>query len=412
LREPAIHPNFALSIRVHAFSAGRENDSPPSVEGHAMVRFPRHARVYVALAMLMLLAGLVWTARVDSPRTVLAQDAPFDCSGIVFNGSFEDPVYPGGGYGPPAAGWGDGHFRVHNQDQPAHSGNLSAILLVGSFLSQQLDTDTLQAGDTITISLWHIGGVSLTLGSSSLNATYEGANDWEAAAISYTLVSNSEPVTLRVDRGNVSFQRVDTVTASCSRAAPTETPTETPTNTPTETPIPTNTPTQTPSPTATSTPTETPVPTAISTPTETPADPIPDTTITITGDPRFPIAGSARIPGYDDLTFTPRTPPVIGTVVVNPDGSFTYTAPVTLATGDTFTVLATAPNGETAVVTVVITFELDKTIPTYGEIKPGGPGSGGGTGGDPVDARSSVDPDDDDNPQSTSTPSDGRVQQP
>jgi hypothetical protein len=78
-----------------------------------MIIFPRHARVCLALAMLALLAGLVWTARVDTPRAVLAQDVPFDCSGIVTNGSFEHPVVPPHVHGPEATGW-IGEHQVRN----------------------------------------------------------------------------------------------------------------------------------------------------------------------------------------------------------------------------------------------------------------------------------------------------------
>jgi hypothetical protein len=82
-----------------------------------------------------------------------------------------------------------------------------------------------------------------------------------------------------------------------------------------------------------------------------------------------------------------------------------------MATGDSFTVLATAPDGETAVVTVVVSFEVDPTVSTKGTVKPGGTGNGG----NPDDARSpggtvpTAVPSDEDDDQSDD---DGRVERP
>jgi hypothetical protein len=46
-------------------------------------------------------------------------------------------------------------------------------------------------------------------------------------------------------------------------------------------------------------------------------------------------------------------------------------------TGDQFTVLATAPGGNTATITVTIAYAIDPAVPSYGTVKPGGTGSGG-----------------------------------
>jgi hypothetical protein len=138
---------------------------------------------------------------------------------------------------------------------------------------------------------------------------------------------------------------------------------------------------------------------------------VPATTVRVTADPRFPITGSAAIPGEAGLIYSLKTAPSIGSVVVNADGSFIYTVPSTMAAGDSFTVLATAADGETAVVTVIITFEIDPTVSTKGTVKPGGTGTGDGT---PNDARDGVPS----QPQPTSEPSDdsddddGRVERP
>jgi hypothetical protein len=346
--------------------------------------------------MLALIAGMVWTMRIDSSQRALAQQVPVDCSGIVFNGSFEDPFVPPESIGPEATGWDGGHY-TQNDPNSSHSGSQFAVLTLSSFLAQTLDTGELLAGDTITISLQHVDGVALTLGTSSLNATYVGTGSWQPDSISYTLATDGEPVTLRIDRGVVISlaPMVDTVTASCSRVAPTETPTQT----------------QTPTPPPTNTPTQTPPPTATSTPTGIPADPVPDTTIQVIGDPRFPIVNSAVIPGYDNLVYTLQTPPGIGSVIVDPDGSFVYTVPSTVASGSSFTVLATAPGGEMAVVTVTVIFEIDKTIPNGGgSVGPGGNGTGGG--GDATDARSTGNQGTGDEPDPTSVPSGGRIQRP
>jgi hypothetical protein len=103
-----------------------------------------------------------------------------------------------------------------------------------------------------------------------------------------------------------------------------------------------------------------------------------DQTVSVTGDPRFPITGSAAIGGFDGLTYSLLSGPAIGSVTVSANGAFTYTIGSTVATGTSFTVLATDIYGNTAVVTVVLTFDVDETVPTTGTV---GPGKGGGSGG-------------------------------
>jgi hypothetical protein len=146
---------------------------------------------------------------------------------------------------------------------------------------------------------------------------------------------------------------------------PAPTPTTEPTVEPTVTPEPTAEPTTTPEP-----------------------EPIPDTSMSVTGDPRFPISGQVSIPGFTGLTYTLNSQPSNGTVTVQPDGTFTYSAESYLATFDSFTVLATAADGETAMVTVTVTLVIDPTVPTYGEVGDGGTGYGG----DVYDPRNSARP--------------------
>jgi hypothetical protein len=144
-------------------------------------------------------------------------------------------------------------------------------------------------------------------------------------------------------------------------------------------------------------------------PTEVPSE-LPDQHLTVTGDPRFPVTGSAAIPGVEGVTYALNTSPTYGSVVVAPNGSFTYTAASTLVSSDTFTVLATAEDGNTALITVTITLQIDKSVPTYGDVQPGS--GGGGSGGDPVDARSPSSSDNEVSPTPTPvpTPTGDRVQ--
>ncbi|WP_052380483.1 Ig-like domain-containing protein [Paenibacillus camerounensis] len=59
-------------------------------------------------------------------------------------------------------------------------------------------------------------------------------------------------------------------------------------------------------------------------------------------------------PDGDPLTFTLASPPVNGTALVNPNGTFTYTPNLNFIGTDTFTVLVSDPSGGTAVSTVTV----------------------------------------------------------
>jgi hypothetical protein len=128
---------------------------------------------------------------------------------------------------------------------------------------------------------------------------------------------------------------------------------------------PSPTPTHTPSPT----PTQTPWPTATSTPTDVPAD---DVELTISGDPRFPVNGTVALatPG---LTYRLLDASRQGSVAIQPDGSFTYMAAGQSVTSDQFIVRAS----DGTVITVNLVLEIDKSVPTYGEVKPGDTGYAG-----------------------------------
>jgi hypothetical protein len=171
--------------------------------------------------------------------------------------------------------------------------------------------------------------------------------------------------------GAIALDKVS-ILAPC--AIPTNTPTNTPTVTPTNTP--TETPTETPTTTPTATdvpPTETPTSTATATTTSTPTTtPVDGIELTVTGDPRFPVTVTVALdtPG---LSYSLLNAPGQGSVIVHDNGAFTYTADSYLVTSDRFTVLAS--DGTT--ITVNLILAVDTTVPTYGEVKPGGTGYGG-----------------------------------
>ncbi|MFC4777355.1 Ig-like domain-containing protein [Paenibacillus sp. GCM10023252] len=62
----------------------------------------------------------------------------------------------------------------------------------------------------------------------------------------------------------------------------------------------------------------------------------------------------ATDPNGDPITYTVNSQPLNGTVLVNPDGTFTYTPAPSFSGLDSFTVLVTTPTGGTAVSTVQI----------------------------------------------------------
>jgi hypothetical protein len=119
-----------------------------------------------------------------------------------------------------------------------------------------------------------------------------------------------------------------------------------------------------PCPTPIDTPTPTPTPSPISTPTQAPSE---DVELTVTDDPRFPVSGSAAIDA-SGLTYSLDTAPDQGNAAVSTDGSFTYTAANSRVTFDRFTVLAS----DGTFITVNVVLKIDKSIPTEGEVKPGG----------------------------------------
>jgi hypothetical protein len=401
------------------------------------------------LVLAVALASIFTSTTGPMVRSTLAQAAPFDCSTVVTNGGFEDPQV-GAPTGDGATGW-DGPYFVYHNPPWAHSGNQYAEISLGTTLTQVLNTSGLLAGDTLTIGFWNDNSVTATLGTGSTTTPNTGDNVYQFGSVSYTLVTDAEALTVSF----IAAQRrpfVDDVSASCTRTpaivandqpfsvayegsedgnltatggsgaytfaagdAPTRgtvdiDPDGSFTYTAGDGQSGTDSFTFTVTDSANSALTDTGMVTitiAASEPSPTPSpgpESIPDTILAVTSDPRFPIDGSATIDGYADLTYTLATPPSNGTVTVDPDGQYSYHANNIYLAGDTFTVLATAPGGETALVTVHVTYAIDPTVPTYGKVSPGSTGNGG----DAEDTRSgSSSPSD---PAPTSTPSDGRVQ--
>ncbi|WP_036991111.1 cadherin-like domain-containing protein, partial [Metapseudomonas furukawaii] len=78
--------------------------------------------------------------------------------------------------------------------------------------------------------------------------------------------------------------------------------------------------------------------------------------ISITTDEDTPVSGQlgATDPDGDSLTFTAGDAPRNGTVVVNPDGSYTYTPNANFNGGDSFTVIVSDGNGGTDTLTVTV----------------------------------------------------------
>jgi hypothetical protein len=314
----------------------------------------------ISLVVLVVVAiGGTWAV----PREGVAQNET--CSGVleIVNGGFESPAVGGTAELQPPTGWtGAGFVSIHPPGTTFASGTQFVLLgyqgLYGS-ISQELPAGDLE-GEGVGVHFFVTSSGSGTVAFNrivqSISTPGEGA--WEF----FGPLDPSLPMTLSLS-GTGTFY-VDSITATYEKPCPT--PTESPTPSPTMTPIPSAT--ETPQPTAT----ETPQPTATSEPGS-----IADQQMTITGDPRFPIQGSAAIPGEPGLTYALGTSPVLGTAIVAPDGSFTYTAVSSLASSDQFTVIATALGGETAIITVTVIYEVDKSIPTYGEVEPGGTGNGG-----------------------------------
>lgn len=148
-----------------------------------------------------------------------------DCSGIVVNGSFEEPT---------AVGW-NGVARLVNHAPYAADGTQFIYLSVsGGTTWQDLDTSGLLAGDTITITFWHDEAVVATLGSTSVTTANWPWYETHAASVSYTLIADAEPVRLSFAKApGTTKPIVDAVSASCTRVEPTPEPTVEPTIAPT-----------------------------------------------------------------------------------------------------------------------------------------------------------------------------------
>jgi hypothetical protein len=335
---------------------------------------------------MLVAIGSAWTV----PRASVAQDEV--CGGEVgiVNGGFESPAVPDYTAAPfvPTSWTGSGSVAVIG---PTHDNSSQSVQLAdpddpGS-ISQALSQPDL-LGSTVTLTIRARSSGTVTFNGETQPFAGPGTA-WIVSTVTFDIPASAAlPLTLVLaDQAGGTIGVVDSISGVYAKPCPTPTPTDTPIPTNTPTPTPTMTPSPTPSPT--SIPSPTPSPTTSPGPTATTSlEPIPDQQLTITGDPRFPITGSAAIPGEPGLTYTLGTPPALGTVSVLPDGSFTYTAASSLATGDEFTVIATAAGGVTATVNVTVVYEVDKSVPTYGEVEPGGTGYGG-----PVeDARNPVSP--------------------
>jgi hypothetical protein len=329
--------------------------------------------------------GSTWTV----PRASVAQNEVCGGSVDIANGGFESPEVPDFTAAPfvPTSWTGSGSVAVigPTYDNSSQSAQLAGPDDPGS-IAQALSQPDLP-GSTVTLTIRARSSGTVTFNGETQPFAGSGTA-WVVSTVTFDIPASAAlPLTLTLaDQAGGTIGVVDSISGAYAKPCPTPTPTDTP--------IPTNTPTPTPTMTTSPTATTEPEPTATTDP-----DPTADQEITITGDPRFPITGSAAIPGAPGLAYALGIPPALGTVSVLPDGSFTYTAISSLATGDRFTVIATAAGGETATVTVTVIYEVDKSVPTYGEVGPGGTGYGG-----PVeDARNPSHPP---SPQPTAVPDD------
>lgn len=104
-------------------------------------------------------------------------------------------------------------------------------------------------------------------------------------------------------------------------------------------------------------------------------DPLPDAQLTVSGDPRFPIQGSATLGGFPGLTYSLGSGSSQGSVVVSPNGQFTFVANSINSTTSTFTVVSTDETGDSGVITVTVILAIDKTVSTSGSVSAGGGGT-------------------------------------
>ena len=111
---------------------------------------------------------------------------------------------------------------------------MCALILPGYYLYQSLNTAALHTGDTITVSFWYEGHLTVGLGSTFANVN--SGQTWAQESISYQLTANDlSSVTLGFSNGNTAA--LDDITSSCT-IAPTPTATLTPSVTPTATTAP------------------------------------------------------------------------------------------------------------------------------------------------------------------------------
>jgi hypothetical protein len=231
-----------------------------------------------------------------------AQGVSRDCPGIVANGSFESPAIEANSLSIDTPDGWTGPVGLRNSQSAAADGDQFIELIPP--LAQTLTTAGLSAGDTITISLVYDSSVDITLGTETVTTPFAPLYSWTPATISYTLQTDAEAVTLTFSGVWGSF--IDAVTASCTSPQPVVTDDQS---------------------------------------IDVPYEGATDGTLTATG-------------GLGAYTFATDAAPAKGTVDVEPDGSFTYTADDGESGSDSFTFTATDPEvpdlTATGTVTVMI----------------------------------------------------------
>jgi hypothetical protein len=301
--------------------------------------------IRLAVAGLIGIVAIAMVAAATmSPRHATGQTA--DCGNLVQNANFANRFESWSTTGmpystaPEGSSYG-GHAGLYNGD------TLSQVIDTSNFVGQPLTLNfSSQMGGADP------GSMTGTIGGGS--ATIQTTGSEQSTSIPFVPTASETLLTFSATSGGNGPQQVYNISIPVPCEVPTETPS--PTSTPTETPAPTNTPTITPTPEPTQ---------------------VPDTSLDVTGDPRFPITGSVSTDDYIDWTFALATLPANGSVDLQSSGEFSYTASNIWLSGDEFTFLATAPGGETATITVTIVYAIDPGVPTTGTVEPGGTGSGG-----------------------------------